>query len=416
MRRAGIVALALMAAAAILAGCGGKPAAAPGNRIAGRTLTIYGSVPLHGASRVSAEAVLSGAELALAQARRRIGDYRIMFRLLDDSTAQRDQWDPGQTTANARIAVKDPTTIGYIGEFNSGASAVSIPVLNRYGIPQISPSSTAVGLTSGEAGAAPGEPEKYYPTGTRTFARVVPNDLRQATAQVKLQASLDCRKTYVVDDGEVDGADMADSFELVARSEGLDVVGVQSFQRDASNYVAFAAGVAQSAPDCVLISAITDTGAVAVTRAIAAALPSAKLFGSSGVAESTFTDPAQGGIPLTLDSRMLLTAGSLGGAAEPLEAQAFYNAYSKRYGLAQPYAIYGYEAMSLMLAAISKATDHGRRPALRSKVLAAIFDTRNRQSVLGTYSIDQRGDTTIQRYGVYRVIDGNPEYWKAIDG
>ena len=61
-----------------------------------------------------------------------------------------------QTTANAHAAADDNSTIGYVGEFNSGASAISIPVLNRAGIPQISPTSTAVGLTSGAVGAAPG--------------------------------------------------------------------------------------------------------------------------------------------------------------------------------------------------------------------------------------------------------------------
>jgi branched-chain amino acid transport system substrate-binding protein len=417
MRRTGIAAASMLtAAAAMLAGCGGGKAGVPGDRISGTTLTVYASVPLHGASRFNARSVVSGAQLALAQARGRVGKYRIVLKPLDDSTPQRAEWDPGQTTVNARRASQDRTTIGYIGEFNSGASAISIPLLNRFEIPQISPASTAVGLTSTAAGAAPGEPDKYYPTGIRTFARVVPNDLVQAGAQVKLQRSLGCRKTYVVDDGEVDGEDMADSFELVARSAGLDVVGVQAFQRGASDYTAFAASVAQSGADCVLVSAITDSGAVPVTRQIAAALPGARIFGSAGVAESAFTDPAQGGIPLALDPRVLLTTATLGAGTQPPAARAFYAAYTKRYGLPQLSAIYGYEAMSLMLAAISRATDRGRHPALRSKVLAAIFDTRNRQSVLGTYSIDSVGDVTIRRYGVYKVADGIPEFWKAIDG
>ena len=88
-----------------------------------------------------------------------------MLKPLDDSTAQRGEWDPGQTTENARMAIRDSTTIGYLGEFNSGASAVSIPLLNRVGIAQVSPTNTAVGLTSAGAGASPGEPDKYYPTG-----------------------------------------------------------------------------------------------------------------------------------------------------------------------------------------------------------------------------------------------------------
>jgi branched-chain amino acid transport system substrate-binding protein len=52
----------------------------------------------------------------------------------------------------------------------------------------------------------------------------------------------------------------------------------------------------------------------------------------------------------------------------------------------------------------------------RNKVLEAIFATRDRQSVLGTYSITPTGDTTIRSYGVYRVVDGRLVYWKSVDG
>ena len=94
-------------------------------------------------------------------------------------------------------AATDRTTIGYIGDYNSGATAVSIPQLNRVEIPQISPSSTALGLTRGGLEAAPGEPEKYYPTGKRTFARVVPNDGVQAQVIVRLMRSMGCTRTYL---------------------------------------------------------------------------------------------------------------------------------------------------------------------------------------------------------------------------
>jgi branched-chain amino acid transport system substrate-binding protein len=408
-----LAALALALSLA-LAGCGRGDAAA--DRIPGGTLTIYASVPLHGASRLDAQAILNGAELSLAHSGARVGRYRIAFHPLDDSTPQSGGWDPGQTTVNARVAAKDKTTIGYIGELNSGASAVSIPLLNRLGIPQVTPASTAVGLTSGGAGAAPGEPEKYYPTGIRTFLRVVPNDDVQAAVQVKLQQLHGCHRTFVVDDGEVDGEDMADSFQLVARAAGLRIAGVAAFPPRATDYSSFASSVAQSGADCVLISALTESGAPLVTRQIAAAMPAAQIFGTAGIAESTFTDPAQGGIPLSLDDRILLTCATLVPGSGPSAARAFYTAYDRTYGAAQPDAIYGYEAMSLMLNAISRASDGGREPVRRSKVLAALFHTRGRQSVLGTYSVRPDGDTTIRRYGVYRIVDGEMSYWTSLDG
>jgi branched-chain amino acid transport system substrate-binding protein len=319
----------LIAVAAIgLAGCGSSGKVV--DRVNGRLLTIYTSVPLHGASAVNGVAVARGAMLALDHVHGRVGEYRVIMRTLDDSTPQHRQWDPGQTTDNAHKAMADKTTIGYIGEFNSGASAVSIPLLNRDGIPQISPASTAVGLTSNAAGADPGEPEKYYPTKVRTFARVVPTDAVEARAQVKLQRSLGCVKTYVLDDDEFDGSDTAASFSVAAHAAGLDVVAVQPYDPGATDYRSLARDVARSGANCVLISAITESHAVLLTRQIAEEMPRARIFGTAGLAESTFTEPDQGGIPLALDPRVLVTVAALPPGAYPPSGQAFYAAYARR--------------------------------------------------------------------------------------
>jgi branched-chain amino acid transport system substrate-binding protein len=410
--RVGLV-LAALAAVAGIAGCGGR---APRERIAGRRLTIYASAPLLGGSREDGQAVVNGARLALERVSSRIGRYQIVLRVLDDATIKADLWDPGQTSTNAHLAAADPTTIGYIGELNSGASAVSIPVLNRAGIAQVSPASSAVGLTSSAAGASPGEPQKYYPTGARTFARLVPNDVIQARVQVKLQRSEGCTKTFVLDDGEVDGLDTATSFEAAAKSAGLHVAGMAPFAAGATDYSALAQGIAASGADCVLISAITDPSVVLVTRQIAAKLPHAQIFGVAGMAESSFTDPSEGGVPLALDPRLVLTVATLDPSAYPPAGRAFLAAYTRRFGDPQPYAIYGYEAMSLMLGAVARATDGGSEPAVRARVVAEIFDTRDRHSVLGTYSIAGDGDTSLQRYGAYHVVDGGLRFWKAVGG
>ncbi len=412
-----LAAVATLAAVIGVGGCGsseGRTLAS--TRIAGKTLTIYVSAPLRGRSSVSGEAVVRGARLALTQVAGRIGQYRIAFKVLDDATVQRGGWDPGQTTINARTAVLDPTTIGYVGEVNSGASAISIPPLNRAGIPQVSPTSSAVGLTTGVLGAFPGEPQKYYPTGVRTFARVVPNDGVQAVVQVRLQQSMGCTSTYVLNDGEVDGADAARSFEVAAQAAHLRLAGIQIFPRDATSYKSLAKGVAHVAPACVLISADTESGAVPLTTALAMAMPEVKIFGTSGLAETTYWNPDDGGIPLSVDARVVLTAPTLALSAYPRSARAFNAAYKRRFGPPEPAAIFGYEAMSLMLSAIERATDDGTRAAVRSQVRAAIFDTRDRRSVLGTYSIDRNGDTTLRRYGVYGISGGQLTFLQAIDG
>ncbi|MGO9900492.1 MAG: ABC transporter substrate-binding protein [Solirubrobacteraceae bacterium] len=408
---------AALAAGAALSGCGSAAQRAD-NKIRGRTLTIWVSAPLFGRTAVSGEAVIRGAALALRSVGARIGRYRIVMLHLDDADPTTDRWDPGQTAGDARIATQEPSTIGYIGDFNSGASAVSIPLLNAYGIAQVSPSSTAVGLTSDAVGYNAGEPEKYYPTGARTFVRLPPSDLVQANVQISLQRQYGCSSTYVLDDAdEVDGDDAADTFVGEAGLKGLDIVGQQSYYPTATNYLSLGQAVAQSGADCVLIAAITDANAAALVTQIAAAAPATMLFATNGLAESTFADSRTGGIPQGLDSRLLITAPAPdpAGRARAL-AGAFEREYERLYGPPEPTAIYGYEAMSLMLGAISRATDRGRRQAQRSRVVATLFDTRDRQSVLGDYSVQSDGNTTLDTYGVYRIVNGRLRLTRLMSG
>jgi branched-chain amino acid transport system substrate-binding protein len=405
---------AAVLAAIVLARCGGADAPAQ-ERIQGEKLTVYVSVPLSGASAISGRAVADGVKLAAAQGHDRVGKYRLVVKVRNDATAAAGEWDPGQTSRDAVQAAADPTTIGYIGDLDSGASAVSIPILNQAGIPQISPRSSAVGLTSGGPAASPGEPAKYYPAQVRTFARVAPSDSVGAAVQVTLQKSLGCTKTYVLTDEEVDGEDFAASFDVAAHRAGLRVLATQQYDPQALGYRALAKTIASSRANCVLVSAISGSNAIPVTRQIAAALPYARIFAGPGVAQSTFVDPAKGGVPLALDSRLFITSPALGARAYPRAGREFLARFARLYGPSEPDAILGYESMRLMLSAIAAATDGGREPPRRAAVRRAIFDTHDRHGALGTYSINRHGDTTLSAYGVWRVVNGRLRFWKAIE-
>ena len=116
-------------------------------------LTVYSSLPMSGGSRIQALAVSRGAALALAHSNGVAAGRPVTYISLDDATTFAGHWTPEQTAANATRAAQDASTIGYIGEFNSGATAVSLPILNVGGVPQISPTNTAIGLTRSSAGA-----------------------------------------------------------------------------------------------------------------------------------------------------------------------------------------------------------------------------------------------------------------------
>ncbi len=405
-------ALGLLVVAVLLSGCG--TTLRPGDRIPGHLLTIYFSGPVQGASSLGAAGALNGARMALDDAHGRIGDYRIRLRALDDATLQSDGWDPSQTTLDVRLATQDPTAVGYIGDFNSGASAVSIPLLNRLGIPQISPGSSGVGLTSPGPGAAPGEPDKYYPTGVRTFARVVPTDAVQASVLVMGQRAMGCHSTFVLEDGEVDGEDAALTFVLTAQSEGQRVVAVQDFQPQAVDYTGLARSVAASGADCVLISAIEEASAVRLTQQVARALPKATIFATDGLADEAFLNPDLGGLPTSLDARVIVASPALPARRYPRAGRNFLTAYAQRYGSVPPSAIFGYQAMELLLAAIRRATGAGHHPADRSKVLGEVFSRRLNRGVIGSFRIDKAGDSSIRSYAIYRVLNGHLVFMAAL--
>ena len=181
---AAVAAIALAAAGCSSSGSGSSKSSSSSSGGA-NTIDIYSSLPLQGASTAQTNPMVNGIKLALAEAGGKAGQWTVNYQSLDDSTAAAGKWDPGQTAANARKVATDPKAVYYIGEFNSGASEVSIPILNQGGIPQVSPANTYVGLTLNVPPASlPGEPQKYYPTGTRTFLRIVPTDSIQAASDL----------------------------------------------------------------------------------------------------------------------------------------------------------------------------------------------------------------------------------------
>jgi branched-chain amino acid transport system substrate-binding protein len=394
-----------------VAACGSsnKSSSSSGSGSTGSTtLSIYSSLPLQGDSRPQSEAVVNGEKLALQEHGGKVGKYTIKYVSLDDSTAAAGKWDPGATSSDARKAAQDKSTIAYLGEFNSGASAISIPILNEAGILQISPSNTAVGLTQNAPGADKGEPDKYYPSGKRTYGRVVPTDTIQAAAQVSYQKDQGCKKLYILNDKEVYGKGLADVVQKDATPAGIQVLGNDGIDTKAANFRSLATKIKSKGADCMFFGGITDNKAVQVWTDVGAANPNIKMFGPDGVAESSFTTK----VPANLQSRTFVTNPTLDPKLYPPAAQDFFKTYKQKFGKnPEPYAIYGYEAMQVALLAIQNAGDKGND---RQAVIDQFFKIKDRDSVLGKYSIDQNGDTTLSDYGGDKVKGGQLVFDKVI--
>ena len=400
--------------AVALSACGKSSSSSSGAPSGGKTIDIYSSLPLQGAVSATTDTVVNGEKLALAQAGGKAGPFTVNYVSLDDSTATSaaTTCDVNQSQANARRVATDPKAVLYIGEFNSGCSKVTIPILNQAGIPQISPANTYVGLTTNDPGSAPGEPQKYYPTGKRTYVRLVPRDSIQAVADLIAMKQEGCARVAVNNDKTAYGAGIATQAQLHAAANGLTVTSNTALDPTSPNFRAYASSIKGQGVNCVF-TGFNPTGEVELVKDIHAALPTAKIQGEDGVCNASVTNPGKGGLPASIAPLFKCTVATLDLTAYP-GGKAFLAAYKAKYGVSNPdpYAIYGYEAMKLALDTIARLGSNGNS---KSAVLSALFATKSRHSVLGTYGFDARGDTTLTKYGVYVVgPDGNPKFLKAV--
>jgi branched-chain amino acid transport system substrate-binding protein len=386
-----------------LAGCGGISAA---SNTVGNQLTVYSSLPLQGASAPISQSIVNGEKLALGEAGGQVGQFKVSYVSMDDSSPVKGVWDPGATSTDAKTAAQDKSTIAYLGDYNSGASAISLPLVNAAGILQISPGSPYVGLTS-STDAGEDEPDRFYPTGVRTFGRLVPGDQVQGAAQVQLMRSLGVRRLFVLGDQNPFEAALAAIVTGDARGAGLMVVGDDSVDTTARDFSGEVAKVAAQHPDAVFFAGGSNSGTVKLWQQLYAALPQAKLLGSSAIAVPAFTaglGPAA--------ANTLMTTPTLAERLYPPAAQRFFRVYRQRFGeAATPYALYGYEAMQVTLQAIRDAGSHGND---RGAVVKAFFGIHDRDSVLGRYSVDPSGDTTLSDFGVDRVVGGQPVFDRVL--
>src|SRR5207248_2223140 len=242
-------------AAVALAACGSSSSSSSSGGAASggaNTIDIYSSLPLKGAVNAQTLPLVNGIKLALAQAGGKAGQWKINYVSLDDSTATSPtNYDLNVCQADARKAATDPKAVYYIGEFNSGCSEVVIPILRQPGVPLVSPANTYVGLTTNDPGSAPGEPQKYYPTGTRNYLRIVPRDSIQGVAGLVAMKQAGCSRVAVANDKTPYGAGLATQIVLHAKSQGLTTTGNTALDPTAPNYRPYDGSVKSTGANCV---------------------------------------------------------------------------------------------------------------------------------------------------------------------
>ncbi len=363
-----------------------------------KQLTVYASMQLQGEAAATDESIANAELLALEEAHGKADGRSVRLVIMDNSISATGSWDPPTVEQNANQAANDPTTIAYLGDDTSGAATLSIPILNRAGILTVSPTATATDLTLGGTGAT--SLASLYPSGTRTFARVIPSDQLQALAQAQYQQQENCTHVFVIDDGSVYGAGIAAGVAKADATAGMTVTGTAIVPSADSDFSSVVAKVTNEGDNCTFVGESINDHSVALWEAIAG-IPGMKMFGADGLAQETFAEE----LPAAIQGQSFFTSPGLAPNAYGDIGQRFFETYEARFGgFPDPEAIFGYEAMSAVLASIDAV---GKGQLTRAAIVHNFFSINDRASVLGTYSIDPNGDSTLDAYGAYMDEQGS---------
>jgi branched-chain amino acid transport system substrate-binding protein len=292
--------------------------------------------------------------------------------------------------------VSDLNAIAYIGELDSAATALSLPLTNEGHILQVSPASTYDGLTR-PGGSRPAEPERFYPSGERTFGRVVPADHLQAAALVGYMKTQGVRRVALLADRDLYGAGLAGEVAAAAPHQGISVLDRGDIDVRKRDFSDRGADIAKLNADAFLFAGDASAGAARLYEAVAAADPRLLLFGPGALADAAFVRL----LPSAVTRRMRLTTAVLPPRLLPRSARQFDASFRRTFGRRPaPEALQAYEATRVVLDSIRAAGTKGND---RAAVTDAFYATRNRNSVLGTYSIDRFGDTSLSTFAGDRV-------------
>jgi len=406
-KRTAFVALGSLVAALTLvaAGCGGGDDG-------GKTLKIVSDLPLQGSNLVQTGQMVEAMKYVLEQAGGKAGDYTVEYESVDDAIASTGSWDEATCASNARRYADDESIVINIGTYNSGCAAIEIPILNEANLAMVSPANTYAGLTHDAPGTEAGEPDKYFPSGTRNYARVVTSDDFQGTAgAVFMKNELGVTKVFILDDKQLYGKGVADAFENAAEVAGLEVVGHEGWDKDAPNYTALMTKIKATGADGIYIGGLEDQNGSQLVKdkvAVVGDNEAVKLVMADGMVTSALitnagADNAEGayGTAPTLPADQLTGAGAdfLTGFQEQIGADKAIEVYT----------IYAAAAMQVALDAIA------RSDGTREDIVVKLFETDLSDSLVGPLSFNADGDPAAGTEQLFLFTDGKIVWQKGLE-
>jgi branched-chain amino acid transport system substrate-binding protein len=354
---------------------------------------IVSDLPLQGDSKGRSDQMNDAIIQALEDEGWKAGDTNVAFQACDDSIESTGEWDEQTCRDNATAYAENADVIGVLGTYNSGCAGEIIPILNEApdgGVAMVSPGNTLVCLTEASAICEPDEPGVYYPSGSRNYARVVPNDAFQGAGLatfVQRQGVRNAFVLYAADDPTSKG--QADTFKGAAGALGLGIAGFESWDPEAADYTALMGKVRKSGADGLVLAGLLEQNGPQIIKDKVSVLgpnegdgAAVQLFAPDGFAQQATIDdtgPAAAGMFVSVPGR---TPESLTGPGKDFVETLSANIEGAPVELYAPYAG---QAAELLLSAIAPSPK-------RADVVAAILQAEVENGIVGSFSITPTWD------------------------
>lgn len=372
-----VVSALALALALGLAGCGKKQEATSD------VIKIGSVAPLTGPQTHIGKDNENGARLAVDEINAKgleLGGKKVKLELLGED----DQAEPKTATIVAQKLV-DAGVVAVIGHLNSGTTIPASKIYHDAGIPQISPSATAVAYTA---------------QGYKTAYRVMANDAQQGKALGQFAVNkMGAKKIAIIDDRTAYGQGLADEFEKAARAVGGEVVAREFTNDRATDFSAILTSIKGKTPDLIFFGGMDPQGGPMAKQMKSLGL-TAKLLGGDGLQNVNFVKLAGSDAEGVVASSPGLPIDSMPGGPE------FRKRFEAKYGVIQVYAPYAYDAVYALVDAMKRAGS-----AEPAKVLAELPKT-DLQGVSGPVKFDAKGDTTGGAVTLYEVKGGA---WQVLE-
>ncbi|MDR3410143.1 MAG: branched-chain amino acid ABC transporter substrate-binding protein [Formivibrio sp.] len=365
------------------------PASAPVAAAAPDTIKIGHAAPLTGNIAHLGKDNENGVRMAVdeinAAGGADIGGKKIKIELLSED----DQADPKTATTVAQRFV-DQKVVGVIGHLNSGTTIPASKIYSDAGIPQISPSATAVAYTA---------------QGFKTTFRVMANDAQQGKVLGEYAVNkLKAKKVAIVDDRTAYGQGLADEFEKSAKAAGAEIVKREFTTNQETDFNAILTSIKGTKPDLVFYGGM-DAQAAPLTKQARQLGIKAKVMSADGAQTPEYIKLAGSDAEGTIASIPGLPKEQLPGGKE------FLAKFKEKFGTeVQLYAPNCYDAVMVMVEAMKKAGS--TEPA---KYLPELAKT-DYNGVTGHISFDDKGDIKNGAITLYQVKKGKWETLEVVGG